>query len=159
MSGSKIPTAVLVAAVALMTACGSSSTDIFVAPQVIEETTFDPSLDIDLSEMTRTSSGLYVLVLEEGEGPQAAARDSVTVDYTGWLSDGTVFDIGSVPQYELGVGLVVAGFDEGVIGMRVGERRRIIIPPALGFGNQQVGIIPPGSILIFNIELTSLIET
>ncbi len=75
--------------------------------------------------------------------------------YTGWLTDGTTFDSGAF-SFVLGAGQVVRGFDEGVTGMRVGGVRRIIIPPALGYGSQGSGPVPPDSIMIFRIELRSI---
>lgn len=123
--------------------------------QVITEVQFDASLDIDLSMMTRTSSGLYIEVVTEGTGDAVSAGVRVTVNYTGWLINGTSFDSGQFP-FTVGAGQVVPGFDEGVDGMKVGEVRRIVIPPALGYGNQQVGSIPAGSIMIFRIELVSV---
>jgi FKBP-type peptidyl-prolyl cis-trans isomerase FkpA len=129
--------------------------------QVIEETEFAASLEIDLASMTQTASGLYIRTIAEGTGEPAVAGNSVTVLYAGALSDGTVFDSsdqGGPFDFVLGIGGVVEGFDEGVIGMRVGGVRKIIIPPILGYGTQQVGVIPGGSILIFRIELQSIVN-
>ena len=128
--------------------CGDSMT-------AIEDTEFAASLGINLAAMTRTSSGLYYQDLETGEGEPATGGDAVEVAYTGWLSDGTQFDSGSF-TFNLGTGQVVPGFDEGVQGMRVGGVRRIIIPPALGYGSQARGAIPPDSILVFRIEVLSI---
>jgi FKBP-type peptidyl-prolyl cis-trans isomerase len=128
---------------------------------VIEETEFAASLEIDLASMTQTASGLYIRTIAEGTGEPAVAGNSVTVLYAGALSDGTVFDSsdqGGPFDFVLGIGGVVEGFDEGVIGMRVGGVRKIIIPPILGYGTQQVGVIPGGSILIFRIELQSIVN-
>lgn len=124
-------------------------------PQVIEEVEFAPSLGINLASMTRTSSGLYYEDIAMGSGDPAAAGNEVDVAYTGWLTDGTTFDSGAF-SFVLGAGQVVRGFDEGVTGMRVGGVRRIIIPPALGYGSQGSGPVPPDSIMIFRIELRSI---
>jgi len=140
------------AVVALVfTACGDSVT----APEVIEDTQFAESLNIDLSAMTRLASGLYVQTLTTGTGDPAGPGNTIAVSYTGWLSDGTVFDGGAF-DFVLGIGQVVAGFDEGVEGMRTGEIRRIVIPPALGYGDRGQGPVPPGAIMIFQIEVTSI---
>ncbi|MCY4398351.1 MAG: FKBP-type peptidyl-prolyl cis-trans isomerase [Gemmatimonadetes bacterium] len=124
-------------------------------PETIEDAEFAASLGINLAAMTRTSSGLYYQDIETGEGEPATGGNAVEVAYTGWLSDGTQFDSGSF-TFSLGAGDVVPGFDEGVQGMRVGGVRRIIIPPALGYGSQGRGAIPPNSILVFRIELLSI---
>ena len=122
---------------------------------MIEETEFAASLAINLAAMTRTASGLYYEDIEPGSGDPAANGDHVEVAYTGWLSDGTEFDAGAF-GFVLGAGQVVAGFDEGVLGMRAGGIRRIIIPPSLGYGSRGSGPVPPDAIMIFRIELQSI---
>ena len=143
------------AGLVLLGACSDQPAATTFETEVIEETTFASSLDIDLASMTRTSSGLYIETLAEGTGEPTVAGDGVTVSYTGWLSDGTSFDSGRFP-FVLGVGQVVPGFDEGVLGMKLEGIRRIIIPPHLGYGNTARGIIPAGSILIFRVELVAI---
>ena len=138
----------LVVSTAVLGGCGDGIT-------AIEDTEFAASLGINLAAMTRTSSGLYYQDIETGEGEPATSGNAVEVAYTGWLSDGTQFDSGSL-TFTLGAGRVVAGFDEGVQGMRVSGVRRIVIPPALGYGSQARGAIPPDSILVFQIEVLSI---
>ena len=140
-------------------ACIDTSGPQVTGPQVIEETNFAASLEIDLATMTQTASGLYIGTILEGTGDPSAAGDTVSVLYEGFLSDGGLFDSSDLSgpfTFTLGAGVSVAGFDEGVTGMKVGGTRQIIIPPSLGYGNQQVGAIPPGSILVFNLELVSI---
>lgn len=118
---------------------------------------FASSLSIDLSAMTRTSSGLYIQDLTVGEGPQAETGDTVVVGYTGWLPDGRAFDSASPQtpvQFEL-AGLI-AGWQEGLPGMRPGGVRLLVIPPELGYGNMAYGPIPPRSTLVFRVELVDL---
>ena len=96
-----------------------------------------------------------------GTGTEAAAGDTVSVRYTGMLPDGTVFDAsvrhGNEPfTFTLGGGQVIRGWDEGVVGMKEGGTRRLIIPPQYGYGNQDLGVIPPNSTLIFDVELLSV---
>ena len=140
------------AGVLILAACSDAFQ---VIEEVIEETTFDPSLNVDLNSMTKTSSGLYYETITEGSGEPAVAGNSVTVVYAGFLANGSSFDSGQFP-FTLGSGQVVAGFDEGVTGMKVGGIRLIVFPPSLGYGDQGQGAIPGGSILIFRIELVSI---
>lgn len=116
---------------------------------------FDDSLAIDLSAMTKTASGLYYQDLAPGSGNAVKAGEQATVAYTGWLPNGTRFDSGSF-KFPVGAGWVVPGFDEGVLGMRVGGKRRLVIPPELGYGKQGQGPIPGNSTLIFEVELQKI---
>jgi FKBP-type peptidyl-prolyl cis-trans isomerase FkpA len=113
--------------------------------------------------MTMTSSGLQYEDLVVGEGDEAAAGHYVSVHYTGWLqqpdgSEGEKFD-SSVDrdepfEFALGAGHVIQGWDQGVQGMKVGGKRRLVIPSSLGYGPQGAGgVIPPHATLIFDVEL------
>jgi FKBP-type peptidyl-prolyl cis-trans isomerase len=118
---------------------------------------YDPALDVDLERMTATESGLRVQDLEPGTGAEATPGDLVSVHYTGWLPDGTEFDssrTGRPFEFTLGRGMVIPGWDEGVAGMREGGRRKLVIPPALGYGAAGAGgVIPPNATLVFDVEL------
>lgn len=98
--------------------------------------------------------------LKKGEGEEVQSGDHVTIHYTGWLEDGTVFDSsvkrGMPFQTRIGVGEVIAGWDMGVIGMKKGSKRKLTIPPELAYGDNAVSIIPPNSTLIFEVELISI---
>ena len=105
-----------------------------------------------------TASGLQYVVLKPGDGAVAQAGRMVSVHYTGYLTDGTKFDSsvdrGQPIQFTLGVGQVIKGWDEGVAGMKVGEQRKLIIPPDLAYGPQgHPPVIPPNSTLVFDVEL------
>ena len=107
---------------------------------------------------TTTASGLVIEDLTVGSGALAAAGQRVTVHYTGWQTDGTKFDSSkdrSEPfAFPLGGRRVIAGWDEGVQGMRVGGVRKLTIPPALGYGARGAGgVIPPNATLVFEVEL------
>jgi len=103
---------------------------------------------------------LIVQDLVIGTGATAAVGDTVTVHYVGTLSNGTKFDSSydrnSPYPFRLGAGAVIAGFDQGVVGMRVGGKRRVTIPPSLGYGDRANGPIPANSTLIFEIDLLSI---
>ena len=111
---------------------------------------------------TDASSGgsLVVQDLVVGAGATAATNDVVTVNYVGTLTNGTKFDSSydrNQPYtFRLGAGAVIAGWDQGVVGMKVGGKRRLTIPPSLGYGDRAVATIPPNSTLVFEIELLSI---
>jgi FKBP-type peptidyl-prolyl cis-trans isomerase FkpA len=107
---------------------------------------------------TTTASGLVVEDLSVGAGDLASAGQRVSVHYTGWLTDGTKFDSskdrGDPFVFPLGGRRVIAGWDEGVQGMRVGGVRKLTIPPQLGYGARGAGgVIPPNATLVFEVEL------
>lgn len=120
-----------------------------------------PSSGESSEEMITTSSGLQYQDLIVGEGEVANSGDSVSVHYTGWLEDGTKFDSsldrGEPFSFVLGTGMVIKGWDEGVTGMRVGGKRKLIIPPELAYGTTGAGgVIPPNATLEFEVELLSV---
>lgn len=97
-----------------------------------------------------------------GGGDVATAGSQVVVNYTGHFVDGTVFDSsitrGEPFQFVLGAGQVIKGWDEGIVGMRVGGKRTLSIPPELGYGANDYGPIPGGSTLIFDVELLKVVK-
>ncbi len=112
-------------------------------------------------EVVETPSGLKYIIIEEGKGAKPEKWQKVKVHYTGKLEDGTVFDSSvkrGVPiEFELGVGRVIKGWDEGIADMKVGGKRQLIIPPDLGYGaNGYPPVIPPNSTLIFDVELVEI---
>jgi FKBP-type peptidyl-prolyl cis-trans isomerase FkpA len=105
-----------------------------------------------------TASGLVYEEITVGAGAEAARGLRVTVHYTGWLVDGTKFDSSKDRddpfEFHLGQGQVIAGWDEGVAGMKVGGTRKLTIPPELGYGARGEGrVIPPNATLVFEVEL------
>lgn len=111
------------------------------------------------SNVWTLAGGLKVEDLTVGTGAEAVTGKMVGVHYTGWLADGKKFDSsydhGGPFTFQLGVGQVIRGWDEGVAGMKIGGKRRLTIPPALGYGSADVGngLIPANSTLIFEVEL------
>jgi len=105
---------------------------------------------------------MKVEILEEGSGKEAVAGKTVVVHYTGWLDDDRKFDSshdhGRPFEFLLGTGQVIKGWDVGVTGMRVGEKRKLIIPPNLAYGSSSPGgIIPENATLTFEVELIDVI--
>jgi FKBP-type peptidyl-prolyl cis-trans isomerase len=132
----------------VIAACGDSSSTTAVP---IESTTFAASLGVNLAASTKTASGLYYRDVRVGTGATLVAGTHVTAKYSGALANGTVFDAGTYP-FILGTGAVIQGWDEGLLGMKVGGSRQLVIPPSLGYGAQGSGPIPPNAVLVFTVE-------
>ena len=131
--------ALLIAILVLSSACGDDSPA-------------SPSVNVPFS----------VVDLEVGTGPEAANGDTLNVRYTGWLYDpgapenkGRQFDSGTF-EFVLGAGQVIPGWDQGLVGMRVGGLRRLVIPPDLAYGDRGQGSIPPNATLLFEVDLLGI---
>jgi len=109
------------------------------------------------------SNELQIDEIEVGSGAEAQSGQTVSVHYTGWLTDGTKFDSsvdrGTPFEFPLGVGMVIKGWDQGVAGMKVGGKRKLTIPPDLGYGASGAGgVIPPNATLVFEVELLEVAD-
>ncbi len=106
------------------------------------------------------NSKLQVSDEKIGTGATVKKGDTVEINYVGTLVNGTKFDAsadhGDAFTTQIGVGQVIKGWDEGIIGMKVGGKRKLTIPPSLGYGNQAVGSIPPNATLVFQVELVGI---
>jgi peptidylprolyl isomerase len=128
----------------------------------LQDVVFAPALEVNLDAMEEQESGLYIQVLREGDGPPAVAGDSMGVDYTVWFPDGTKLDsshdhMPPVPlPMVLGETRLIDGWVEGVTGMRVGEKRRLVLPYDLAYGAAGRPGVPPYSPLVFELELAQL---
>jgi FKBP-type peptidyl-prolyl cis-trans isomerase len=108
-----------------------------------------------------TSSGLRYRELQVGQGVEAAKGRIVEVHYTGWLEDGTKFDASQDPShpftFRIGIDDVIQGWHQGITGMKVGGRRRLVVPPELGYGKAGMGrVVPPNATLVFEVELVNV---
>ncbi len=121
---------------------------------------FSADLGVDLALMRRTPSGLYYRDSQIGKGALAEPGMRVRVAYQGWLADGRLFDASATGfAFALGRGSVIRGWDEGVVGMKAGGRRLLVIRPGLAYGRESPGGgIPPNATLIFDVRLVALSE-
>jgi peptidylprolyl isomerase len=152
------PLLLAIAAVGLALACR----DVEAPNEDPATTTYAASLGVNLSQMKKTSSGLYYQDLVIGTGKAAVNDSLLKVYYTGSLTSGHVFDtnVNKTPfSFTLGKGEVIKGWDEGILAgepMRVNGKRRLVIPPNLGYGGKTYQTIPAGSVLVFDITLVSV---
>lgn len=119
-----------------------------------------PIPDYDEADLITTDSGLQYVILEEGSGPVAQTGDTMVTDYTGWLTDGTMFDSsverGTPFPVSVGTGSVIAGWDEALSLLPEGTHALLIIPPDIAYGAGGSGTIPPDSTLIFEVNLVEM---
>ena len=135
-----------------LVACGGPSVP------TIESTQFGASLQVDLKASTKTADGEYFRDVIPGTGAVVERGQLLQVNYSGFFADGSPFDssTGRGPfSFHLGAGEVIMGWDQGLIGVRVGCTRQLIIPPALGYGSNGQGPIPPNAILVFTVQVIS----
>ncbi|MBN8229726.1 FKBP-type peptidyl-prolyl cis-trans isomerase [Corallococcus macrosporus] len=142
----------LLCAVLALAGCGGDSSSGDPA-----KVTYAESLGVNLSSMTRSESGLYTQDLVVGTGTEIVNGSRAQVHYTGWLPDGSQFDSsrGGTPfTFAVGAGQVIEGWDEGLVGMRVGGQRKLVIPSDLGYGSRgSPPVIPADSVLVFDVEV------
>ncbi len=157
----------LLAAIAVLMLAGCASAPPPAPPAPAGTTAAAPAVPVPAAPAVpgvTTASGLQYVDLFVGDGALAEDGMTVAVHYTGWLSDGTKFDSsrdrGERPfTFQLGAGQVIRGWDEGVKGMRVGGKRKLTIPPDLGYGERGAGgVIPPNATLVFEVEFVGVVR-
>ena len=150
------PRRVVVAAALLgAIACASS------APRAtVASTTFAPELAVDTTAMTPIRGGGWYRDLQPGSGPEAMRGQTVSLYYIGMFPSGREFEVTRAPQaplrIRLGSGQVIAGWDRGIPGMRVGGQRLLVLPPSLAYGSAGTAVIPPNSVIVFLVELVEV---
>ena len=130
------------------------------------DTVFEPQTETDILKYiednnlnaTKSSSGLYYVINNEGTGIKPTSNSNVTVAYKGYFLDGNVFDQSNAAGISFGLNQVIKGWTEGLQLMVVGEKTRLFIPSELAYGNRAAGAIGPGSTLIFEVELLGINE-
>jgi FKBP-type peptidyl-prolyl cis-trans isomerase len=141
---------------ALLLACGrEESVKASAAPANPDPTqnTYAPALGVALPAFYKTQRGTYYQDVSVGTGTVAIPGRKAKVRYTGWLPDGKQFDSGDY-EFTPGAGEVIEGWDDGVVGMKVGGKRKLVIPASLGYGERGAPPdIPPNSVLVFEVEL------
>lgn len=149
-------------AVWLFISRSKNKTDLLVSPDAspsVTATVAVAPVQTAGNKVVQLEGGLQIQDLITGSGKEAVSGRIITVNYSGMLADGKKFDSsydrGQPFQFVLGAGQVIRGWESGVAGMKVGGKRKLIIPPALGYGDRNMGngLIPPNSTLIFEVEL------
>lgn len=132
-------------------------------PEPVKEESVGPKVEGEEGKETKTTpSGLKYIVLDEGTGEKPKKGQTVIAEYTGWLTDGTKFDSSKdhpeAFSFPVGTGGVIPAWDEAMLEMKVGERRKLIVPPELGYGSRGAGggVIPPDATLIFEVKLVKI---
>ncbi|MCL5011181.1 MAG: FKBP-type peptidyl-prolyl cis-trans isomerase [Patescibacteria group bacterium] len=131
-------------------------------PSSVEQKSQNQEEEAAVNSVKTNESGLKTEIIKPGSGRAAQNGDTVEVNYTGYLENGTKFDSsidrGEPYSFVLGEGRVIMGWDLGILGMKIGEKRKLTIPPDLAYGQAGAGngAIPPNSVLIFEVELLNI---
>ena len=144
----------VIAAAATLGAFGGDDTLTSTTPSVPASDNYAASLGVNIATMTRKSDNLFYQDLTVGTGEAVTVGKTLTMNYTGWLANGTRFDGGQF-AFALGTGMVISGWDQGIQGMKVGGKRKLVIGSDLGYGARGSGPIPPHATLVFDVEVVS----
>ena len=150
-----MPRSPLLGAILLLAACREA--DVVAPPQDPQQVNYAPELQVDLSKMIRTESGLYYADIRVGDGELAERGDTVRLLYAGYLPNGTLLEARLTPTEAaavvLGAESIIDGWNEGIPGMRAGGVRKLVVPPELGFGKLGKRPVPPNAVLVFDLEI------
>jgi peptidylprolyl isomerase len=155
----KIPSAILLTSLALMlTGCIESKSK---NDNTNLSNTTDNTMSVNTTKTNTNSDKLEITSIKEGSGAAVKSGDTIAVHYVGTLLNGTKFDSsrdrGEPFEFRIGLGMVIQGWEEGLIGMKVGELRKLIIPASMAYGEQSPSpLIPANSTLVFEVELISI---
>jgi FKBP-type peptidyl-prolyl cis-trans isomerase len=149
----------VIGVVAVFSGAGSSKKQLLATP--VPSATIVSTVEPIASASGKAIMETDKLIIQDqviGTGTEAVAGKKITVNYTGTLTNGTKFDSSLNPgrtpfEFTLGAGEVIQGWDQGFAGMKIGGKRKLTIPPSLGYGATDMGLIPPNSTLIFEVEL------
>lgn len=151
----------VIPAIVVIALIGSMLLTVYAITRENNESNLNTQVEVNQNP-TETSAQLQVETLKEGKGDAVKDGDTVKVNYKGTLTNGTQFDSSydrNTPfEFTVGAGEVISGWELGLIGMKVGEKRKLTIPSALGYGSNAVGSIPANSTLIFEIELLAITQ-
>ena len=151
---SRLRSLALLAACVTLTAAGCASST---PATTIAGTTFSPELAVDTTSMTPIRGGGWFRDLRVGDGPEALRGQTIGLYYIGMFPSGREFEVARAPdapvRIRLGSGQVIAGWDRGIPGMRVGGQRLLVLPPSLAYGPSGKGVIPANAVLVFLVEL------
>ena len=137
-----------------LAACGDAT-----GPTDPEDVEFAPDLGIDLSQMTRLPSGVYVQLVRTGTEPVVVSGSTGRLNYSLLLPDGTRVAAQDDVQFAVSPGDVIPGFLIGTVGMKTGEIRKIVIPSELGYGQFGTTGVPPHSVLVFSVEIVEVVSS
>jgi FKBP-type peptidyl-prolyl cis-trans isomerase len=143
---------------AVVTAC-SENVSATIGPSNPETETYASTLGVDMTTMSKKTDGVFYKDLVVGTGAEAIVGRALSVTYSGWLTSGTKFDsnVGSANfVFTLGLGSVISGWDLGLVGMKVGGRRQLVIGSAKAYGAAGRSSIPPNATLVFDVELKAV---
>lgn len=141
----------------LAAACQDSTNNS--TPVAIEATSFASALGVNLAASTKTADGLYYRDITVGTGATVVSGQTVYTYYTLWLPNGSQLETLQAPSapinFKLGTGAVIQGWDKGIVGMKVGGTRQLIVPSSLAYGASGQGAVPSNSVLVFNVTVTT----
>jgi FKBP-type peptidyl-prolyl cis-trans isomerase FkpA len=147
----------MLGAAVILSACGSDDVPDIPSNPAVE--TYAAALGVNIAQMTKKSDDLFIQDLVVGTGPEAVVGRNIDAHYTGWLINGQRFDssAGGAPiGFTFGVGQVIPGWDQGIQGMKVGGKRKLVIGSRLAYGRRGQGPIPANATLVFDVELVAV---